>query len=430
MGIDRRTLFLGAGLAGMAGPSLLAGALAQGQSGAAAAQPSRTERITAAARDNRLGIAHSGGNFSGPGWDRLVERGRAAHFFLIGEEHGIAENPQLAAALFRALVPAGYAKLAIEISDPMAREVDRAVTAGGLEGFRRFYANAPSRVAFFGLREEAELLAAARAALPGRQPYLWGCDYEVMGERHLIARLKAMRKPAAAQAAVTALETASNASWAQYDTTRNPQFIYSFSGDPALVRAIRSAWPRPAGEANLILDTLEETFEINRLFGAGQGWQSNERRGRLLRGSFLRHWRAERAAGRAPRVMLKFGANHMTRGLNMTDTYDLGALIPEVAAQESAGSFSMLVLADPASETSNFNPATFAYVPGRREQYQAGMEPFTGQPLPGGFTLFDMAPLRRLARSGDRTLHPELVRTIHGFDAVLVMTGSTPATNL
>ena len=97
---------------------------------------------------------------------------------------------------------------------------------------------------------------------------------------------------------------------------------------------------------------------------------------------------------------------------------------------DDVGTFSLLVLADPASETSNLDPTTFRYVPGRREQYQAGLEVFTGQPLAGGFALFDTRPLRRLARTGDRSLHPELVRTIHGFDAVLVMTGSTPAANL
>ena len=426
MAIDRRTLFLGAGLAGIAGPSLFAAAGAQAP--APATPPSgRTERIAAAAREHQLLLTHADGQFAGPGWERLVECGRAAHFFMIGEEHGIAENPKLAAALFRSLAPSGYARLAIEISDPMARAVDRAVTAGGLEGIQRLYADPASRVAFFGLREEAELLAAVRDALPGRAPFLWGLDYEVGADRHLIATLKAMRKPAAAQAAVAALERASQASWERYEATRNPQFIYSFAGDPALVRAVRAAWPRAGEEARLILGTLEETFEINRLFVSGQGWESNERRGRLMRGNFLRLWRAER---RKPRVMLKFGAGHMTRGISPTGTWDIGTLVPEVAAMDDVGTFSLLVLADPASETSNLDPTTFRYVPGRREQYQAGLEVFTGQPLAGGFALFDTRPLRRLARTGDRSLHPELVRTIHGFDAVLVMTGSTPAANL
>jgi hypothetical protein len=424
--IDRRQLFVGAGLLGLAGSGLLAEAVAQPAS-PPAPQPSRSERLAAAARGNRLRIEQGGdGGFSGAGWDRLVDAGREAQFFLLGEEHGIAENPQMAAALFRAFVPAGYSRVAIEISPTMAGEIDRALL-GGIAGMRRLYADEGSRAAFFGLRQEAEMLAAMRAALPGRRPFLWGCDYEVGGDRRLIAMLRTMRKPAAAQAALIALEAASNASWARYHETRNPQFIYGFSGDPALVGAVRSAWPGANAQAREILTSLEETFEINRLFMSGRGYDSNLRRSRLLRTNFLNHWRAERAP---PKVFMKFGASHLMRGVNTTDTFDLGALVPEIAGLAGTRSYSLLVLAGAGRDTGNFDPTTYSYRAGRREQYQAGMEPFTGQAFDDAFTLFDTAPLRPIARSSARDLHPELIRAIHSFDAILVMSGSTPATNL
>src|SRR5689334_12506213 len=75
---------------------------------AAPATPSLVERINAAALQNRQKLLFEGGNFSGPAWDTLVAAGRASQFFLIGEEHGIAENPKLAAQLFASLRPAGY----------------------------------------------------------------------------------------------------------------------------------------------------------------------------------------------------------------------------------------------------------------------------------------------------------------------------------
>ena len=429
MTIDRRKLFLGLGAAGLAAPTLLAPAGAQpAPAPSSPPSPSRTERIAAAAAQHRLRLDYANGVFAGPAWDYLLARGRESRVFMLGEEHGIAENPKLAAALFRALVPAGYARVAVEISDPMAAEVDRALTAGGFDGLRRMLADEASRVAFFGLREEAEWLAAARAALPGGHPFLWGVDYEVGGDRHLIAMLKAKRKGPAAARALAALETASNASWAQFHQTHNPQYIYSFSGDPALVRAVRAAWPAADAEARLILDTLEETFEINHAWVAGNGYGSNLRRAALMRASFLRHWRAERAAPR-PCLFMKFGGSHMMRGLTPSNIFDLGTFIPDLVAIEGGKTFQLMVLAGAASETGNFDPQAYRYVPGRREQYQDGMEPFTGQ-AEAGFTLFETAPLRGLARSGDRTLHPELIRAIHGFDAILVMTGSTPSHDL
>jgi hypothetical protein len=433
MAMGRRELLLGAAAAGLAGPASARAAASQHIAGppeaptASAAAPSRTQRIAAAAAQHKQRLDFANGAFAGPAWDYLLARGREAQVFMLGEEHGIAENPKLAAALFRALVPAGYARVAVEISDAMAAEVDRALTAGGFAGLRRMIEDETSRVAFFGLREEAEWLAAARAALPGGRPFLWGVDYEVGGDRHLIAMLKGKRKGAAAERALAALEAASNASWAQYHQTHNPQYIYSFSGDPALVRALRAAWPAADAQARLILDTLEETFEINHLWVAGNGYGSNLRRAALMRASFLRHWHAEPAAAR-PRLFMKFGASHVMRGLTPTGVFDLGTLVPELAGLENRKTFQLLVLAGATSETGNLDPQTFRYVPGHREQYQEGMEPFTGQAE--GFTLFETAPLRGLARSGDRTLHPELVRAIHGFDAILVMAGSTPSHDL
>ena len=432
MGIDRRELIVGAGLAGLAGQGLLASAATAQQPAPAPAppQPSRAERLTAAALNARQRLGFANGQFFGPAWETLLARGREARFFLLGEEHGIAENPKLAAALFVALHPAGYRKIAIEISPPMAEAIDYAMMDGGINALRQMLADESSRVAFFGLREEAEWLAVARNAVPGRVPLLWGFDYEVGADRHLIRMMKAKTKPAAAETALAALETASHASWARYNETRNPQYVFSFSGDPALVRAVRDAWPRADARTRAMLDTLEATLEINRLWVSGRGWESNVRRAAFLRSNFAGLWRLERRARRDSRVFMKFGASHMIRGLNPTDTFDIGAMAPEIAALDGDKSFHLLVLAGPTSQTSNLDPTTFTYRAGIRDQYQGGMEVIAQAAWPDAFTLFDTTPLRPIARSNARDLHPELARAIHGFDAILVMSGSTPAANL
>jgi hypothetical protein len=120
----------------------------------------------------------------------------------------------------------------------------------------------------------------------------------------------------------------------------------------------------------------------------------------------------------------------MIRGLNPTDTFDIGTLAPELAAAEGGKAFHLLVLAGPTSETGNFDPQAYRYVPGRREQYQNGMELIARAAWPDAFTLFDTALLKPFARTSSTDLHPELARAIHGFDAILVMSGSTPSTNL
>ena len=397
--------------------------------GGASAEPTREERVAEKAREIRLRLDFDGAKFSGPAWDRLVAEGRAAQFFLLGEEHGVAETPKLAAALFEALAPAGYAKFAIEVSPPVAAALDDAAR-GGEEGLRALYAEAGGPPAFFGMKEEADMVVAVRAAAPRKDDLFWGVDYEVLSDRLLIAKLEDGRKPKAAQEALADLRAASDAAWKQYEETRNPQFIFSFSGDPALVRGVRAAWPNADAESASILKTLEETLEINRLWVKGDGFGSNERRSAFLRENFLEAWRAEKASGRGPKVFLKLGASHVVRGRNMSETYDIGALVPEIAAIEGGRAFHLLVLPGPGAPTAVFDPATLRTRPGPpKDNYLEGVEAITGAAHEDAFTLIDLRPLRAIVGRARLETHPELIRVVHGFDAVLVLTGSTASEN-
>jgi hypothetical protein len=387
--------------------------------------------LASLAAQHRHRLDFDGRRFSGPAWDLMVAEARAAQFFLLGEEHGIAENPKLAGALFETLVPAGYRHLGIEISPPMATLMDQAAR-GGVAGLAGFMRPAGSTPAFYSMREEAEMLARVRAAAPGPSPVFWGMDYEVGADRRMLTLLEAAPKSPAAVRALAALRTASAASWARFDETHNPQFMYSFVGDPALVRAVRAAWPKPDPRSAWVLDTLEETFEINGLWVARKGWESNKRRVDFMRANFRRHWRAATAAGSAPKVMFKMGANHLIRGLTSVDVFDLGTLIQEVAFMGGGHAFNMMVIPGRDARVAVFDPSKFTYATGGpKDGYQEGLELLTDQPLAEGMTLFDLRPLRPLAQGRRMAVaYPELVKTVMGFDTLLVMSGSTPSQNL
>jgi hypothetical protein len=423
MKLDRRTLLsaLGVGAA--------AGAVTRVSAQEAPAPTPLTDRIAARALEHRHRLDFDGSRFSGPAWDLLVTEGRSSRFFCIGEEHGIAENPKLAAQLFETLSPDGFSKACVEISPPMAAELDRAARRG-VDGLRALFSDPGANVAFFGMREEAEWLARVRAATSGREQAIWGLDYEVAADRRLIALLKDKRKPAAARAALAALEQASDASWAQYAETRSPRFIFSFSGDPGLVRAAREAWPQADSEADWILETMEETLSINRNWVQGEGWRSNERRARFNRSNFRRYWEAE--DGRKPKVMLKFGASHMVRGLSHTQVFDLGSQASELAEAMGERSFHVLVLPGAGAQHAQFDPSAWTYRPANAGTYDdQGMAPLTSAAHAEAFTLIDLRPIRPMVFGArHKALDADLVRTIHGFDALLVMSGSTASSNL
>lgn len=397
---------------------------------APAAPPAWIGRLTEAAKANALKLDYAGGVFSGPAWDKLVVEGKAAQFFLVGEEHGIAENPKLMGQLFETLAKDGYSKFVIEVSPPMADALDSAAKTG-MPGLKALYATQGNEPAFFGMLEEAEMLARVRKSVPATTSVLWGVDYEVGGDRLLITKLEAMTKPKAAQDALAKLRAASKASWEKYYAEKSPQFIYSFAGDPALVRAVRDAWPQRSNEASGILTALEETFEINRMWVGGKGFDSNVRRSSYMRANFLAHWNKVRTQKASSKVFAKMGLSHLVRGRNMSEVYDIGALVPELAMIEGVTSLQVGILPGQGASTAVFDPVTWRSNPSDpKDSDIKGLEPLYAAANSDAFTLIDLRPLRAVVGRWREGMDPELVRLIHGIDLLLIMSGSTASANI
>ena len=394
------------------------------------APPAWIGQLTEAAKANALKLDYAGGVFSGPAWDKLVAEGKAAQFLLVGEEHGIAENPKLMGQLFETLAREGYSKFVIEVSPPMAEALDGAAKTG-LAGLKAQYANEGGEPAFFGMQEETEMLARVRKSVPGATPVFWGVDYEVGGDRLLLTKLEAMTKPKVAQDALATLRAASKASWDKYYAEKNPQFIFTFAGDPALVRALRDAWPQRSAEASSILTTLEETLEINRMWVGGKGFDSNVRRSGNMRTNFLAHWNKVRAQKATSKVFAKMGLSHLVRGRNMSEVYDIGALVPELAMIEGVKSLQVGIMPGRGSSTAVFDPVAWRYNPSDpKDSYDKGLEPLHAAAHADAFTLIDLRPLRAVLPRWREGMNPELMRMIHGLDLLLIMSGSTASKNV
>ena len=382
--------------------------------------------ISHTAIENRLRLDFDGAEFSGQAWERLVSEAAQAQFVMIGEEHGIAENPMLVAQLFHEISDYEYKNLVIETSPAMAKFIDGVLLRDGLEGLRNLYAKRGGEPAFFGMHEEALLLAAARETSSRKKPVLIGVDYEVASDPVLLRVLSDKRKPQEAEEALDLLIAASDAAWKKYYQTSGPQFIFSFSGDPELVRAVEDAWPERDEEAAWILDTLEETLEINKLWVNRQAWQSNARRAAFIRSNFLRHWNDRAKNDGGPKMIVKLGASHLVRGRNMVETFDLGALLPELAEINGTRALSIMVLPGAGSMTAVLDPTTWTFreAPGK-DSYAAGLEVITATAYEDAFTLIDLRPIRSHLTPSLAKDYDDLARIVHGFDMLLVLSGST-----
>jgi hypothetical protein len=413
--------------------SVLAGAVAGAGAMRASAQtpkPDVQAKLLERALQNVYPMSFDGAKFSGAGWELLKKEGAASEFVLLGEEHGMHETPLLARELFLALRPAGFDQLAIEISPPIAQDLDRAARDGVL-GIKAFIASHPPGPAFYFWKSEAELIAAARGAVSGMRDVLWGLDYEVTGDRRLIERLwqRTGSQKNALGSSLTRLDTASQDAWKTWKETKDPSVLFTFAGDPQLVRNVRAAWKKPDADVVRLLDTLEETLEINKLWTQRKGWGSNERRSGFMRLNLVAHLNAAAKEKRQPKVLVKMGESHVMRGVNWTGNFDVGSLAEEVAAMRGGTSFSLLVGGGKGSRHGVLNPTDFSTVDQPSDMLDLlGFGFLTTAVTEKGPMVVDMRPLRELVSDpGALTAlnNPEAVRVIHSSDVLVIWNGST-----
>jgi len=367
------------------------------------------------------------GRPAGTGWDWLVREARNARFTLIGEEHGVAETAQLSAALFTALRASGYSRFAIELSPIIAQDVEAAGRRNGVQGIEDFLTGSVT-FTFYNLHEEARLLADVIQAAPRNERVLWGFDREVFNDRYLISKLEP-RVPPGARAAFARLKEASTSAWALYERSRNPDDMFILSADSGVVAALRAAWPNPDRESDAVMRSLEASLAIETAERGGGAWPYMERRAQWGRSNFAALLRAE-----SPKILMKFGYNHMIRGANYFNGFDIGAMADEVAALTGDRAFHILVLPGPGSRQAVLGAGGFSSVASEEvDEFRAGDQRLTrvlSNANASGHEVIDLRPLRRLAMRGLESWNADVVRTIHGYDAVVIWKGAHAASGL
>jgi hypothetical protein len=381
--------------------------------------------------ENRHPLSIMDGSVGGSGGRLLVAGGLASRFFLLGEEHGVAELPVVTSALLRELRPAGYNTFAIEVSplqgmrlDGMARS--RAATAS-LDTMLSSWMTA---VPFYSLRQERDVLAAAMQPL-GTVPAMriWGLDYEVSADRYYLRELEQLA-PASGRATVRAARELADSGFSLLATQGNPSRMFAWTAPDSVFAALRVAFgTNPPERATTIIDLFERTARINRLFLGGAGYESNLQRARLLRHHLAAALARGEAEGEHPRVFFKFGGAHMMRGLTYVHTLDLGAAAAITAEARGEESFHVLVIGGPASRTARMNIVKAQYEPTGTAEIDDIEYAWLRPALPdSGWAVFDMRPVRRAYLSRQRPrLTPMQDRFFHAFDVIVVLVGSTPA---
>jgi hypothetical protein len=397
--------------------------------GAPSFAPAQDTALTRLLLENRRVLLIDNGRLAGPGGRMLVEEGLGSRFFLVGEEHGVAEIPEVVQALLSDLRPGGYNTLAIEVSPLQGRRLDSmARRPGVVAALDTLLSSWFSSIPFYTLASERKLLASAMSAQGSTPPMrIWGLDYEVSGDRYYLQELERLASPAA-QPAVRRARQLADSGFALF-RTGNPSRLFAWSAPDSVFQDLRKALGSEApARAVEILDVLERTARINRLFLTGRGYESNLDRSAWLRQNFIRALGVAEREEPAPRVLLKFGGSHVMRGWNYTHTLDVGTAAAVLAEAHGERSYHVLMVGGPGTKNTRMNITKAQYEPIGTAEIDGTSLAWLRPALPEtGWVVFDLRAVRPayLTRRS-QTLTPVQDRFLHAYDAVVVLTGSTP----
>lgn len=409
---------------------LLAAALASGVIAASPARaadapanasvPDAHARLLAHLREAARPLMLADGRLEGPGALWLARESERAQFVLVGEDHGMAEIPQFAIALWNAAGARPFDRLVIETGPYATAAIAEARDSDGIAALD---ARHPTAIPFFNWREDGAMAANAMRNDRGARA-LCGIDQEfILSGRLLFRRLAARTKDAKARALAAAYADRDDRLYRDMVAKQDANLsLFAQLAAPDFA-ALRQAFAND-GEGLALIADIETSVEIYRLQQT-DGHRSNAMRTALMKRNFMRCLREDQARTESPRALFRMGAFHVGRGLSPTDQFDIGNLASELAQSNGMTSLHILVVAaggssnrwypfvdDPAAKRAPYD--------GRRELDVLGALPALDAADGRQWTLIPLAGLRaqgELRRAGGHRFET----LVHAYDAVIVI---------
>jgi len=397
----------------------------------AAARGASADPIDAALARLAQPIRLDAGKLAGKGADTLRPALDTAQFVMLGEDHGIAQIPQLAAAMCAELAPHGFHHLALEVGPSVGPELEQFARApDGVARAAAFDRANPETVAFYNWKEELEFLrACAKSSTAPLQ--IWGVDQELMGAPvHVLREILATKPGPAGTAAIDALIAEDAADHAGATRSGDYGALFMMKATQSTFDGAKDALARDGSpEAQALFGSLLASRDIYLGQGGSTPYLSNRARARLMKGTFLDDLSAAaKAEHELPKVMLKLGAYHLYRGFNPLHSSELGNMIGEAAEGHKVLAVNVLVLG---LEGQQLRPAGVGKraAPGaldlRADPDWKFAAPLFAATRKTGWTLFELRALRPRFRDLG-AIAPELERLIFGYDFVIVIPDPRP----
>ena len=378
-------------------------------------------------KKNRGVISVQNGKLAGPSAEVLRIAVAEAQFVALGEDHGIRQIPEFAAALCAELAPHGFHHMGLEIGTYVAPRLEKmARSADGTKQLAEFEKKYPETIAFYNWLEEFSMLEKCESAASPGHMTIWGLDQEFMGATGFLAdKILATNPGPEAKAAVETLSKEASEARVAAAKSGNPGDLLMMTAKQEELDQVRDLLKKQGKpEAQKLFEALLLSREIYQKNMSGDYYKSNRQRALLMKKNFAEPFAASsQSNGVLPKVFFKFGAYHMFRGINPLHSSELGNLIGEAAEANQFKSVHILI-AGVKGEQLHFagigKPAEAAPLDlqGDKDSPFLFLKPLFDALVENSWTLYDLRALRDgFSKYGK--IDPELERVIFGYDFVV-----------
>jgi len=387
---------------------------------------------------NRYQLAVREGQLSGTGLPVLQNAVAGAQFVLIGEDHGIAQIPQFVGAVCEMTGQEGFHTMAVE-TGPLAGEKLQEWVArdDGRAQLIEFEKKFPETVAFYNFKEEYDLLSRCAGSAQGSKLHVWGLDQELMGSSGLIlTRILETHPGSEAAAEAQRLLQKNDEAHAAAVKSGSPGDIFMMSVSDDDLNHLRDLlYTQGNATSQALVNALIQSRDIYQKNMSGSGFDSNRERALLMKANFVKDYnQATEAEGKSPKVLFKFGAWHMYKGMNPLHNNDMGNFVAELADGQQTKSLHVLILGVKGAQLRfagigrPFQPADFSLADDQDSDFLF-LKPLFNNLEANGWTMFDLRGLRK----GFGSLEPvdkEMERMIFGYDLIVLIPSAAPSTQI
>jgi len=346
-----------------------------------------------------------GAQYSGKGWDLLLEKARRTNYVLIGEDHFIAEVPLFAQALAQNLKIENYI---CEIDQWMLDIFENKITTLKEDQLNQWITANYNGFSFFQKKNEFALMQ----DLVKRKVNLIGPEQVGLMSTTIIFQYLMETGSPKNKKMYALMRDSSNVANNRFFADYSKAF---FMSTPFFSESIEKLdkTSMKADEANLIA-ALVRSAEI---YKTG----SHRNRIKLMQSNLVN----VSSALKGKKNLFKFGANHMIKGESYIPVYDIGTTAHILAQSENQDSYHILILPKAGVQAgflTGSNPIQLT------EEPYACLKPFFQKSSDTDWTFIDFEKVRAAIRKKEFVLNDRVLeKTISGYDALVVIPAASAA---